>query len=265
MKNILLVGCSGGIGNAVAKELIKRGYMVYGLDLMNKIEENNQFRFYSCNLTDEESICAAYEKIKKEVDELYAIINCAGIFIMDSLLEIPDEELKKIIDINVFGSMRIVKTFFPLLTKGSRILLTTSEVANLDPLPFNSLYAMSKSLLEKYAFSLRMEINMFGIKVITLRPGAIKTKLLDNTQTEVDKMCSKTKIHKETSKRFRKIMNSVESKTIEPEKLAKFIGKIVGKKRPRYHYKINNSKLLKLLSILPDHVQVGIITKILRG
>lgn len=65
MKNILLVGCSGGIGNAAAKELIKRGYMVYGLDLMNKIEENNQFHFYSCNLTDEESICAAYEKIKK--------------------------------------------------------------------------------------------------------------------------------------------------------------------------------------------------------
>ena len=265
MKNILLIGCSGGIGNAATNELIKRGYKVYGLDLVNKVNPHDNFVFHSCNLRDENTICAAYENIKKEIDELYAIVNCAGIFVMDSLLEIPDEELKKIIDINVFGAMRVIKAFFPLLKKGSRILLTTSEVATLDPLPFNSIYAMSKSLLEKYAFSLRMEINMFGIKVITLRPGAIKTKLLDNTQTEVDKMCTKTEIHKDTSKRFRKIMNSVESKTIEPEKLAKFIGKIVSKKRPRYHYKINNNKLLKLLSILPDHWQVGIISKILKG
>ena len=95
-------------------------------------------------------------------------------------------------DVNVFGAYRINKTFLPLLKKGSRIVITTSELAPLDPLPFTGVYAITKSALEKYAYSLRMELQLLDIDVVVLRPGAVKTSMLGDSTTALDKFCKKT-------------------------------------------------------------------------
>lgn len=262
MKNVLVVGSLGGMGYSLSERLVKKGYSVFGLDVLDTCNIKG-VNYYKCDITSEESIKNAYSLIIDKIDTLDAIIDVAGVYIMDSLLEIEDKELKRIIDINVLGIQRVVKTFFPLLKKGSKIIITTSELAMLDPLPFNGIYTMSKSLLEKYIFSLRMEVNNFGIKVVSFRPGAVKTNLLNDSTSSMDKMCKKTVIHKEQSKNFKHIVDSVESKSVSPSKVADKLCKILKKKHPKYVYTLNNNFALKLLNALPDSLQVKIISKIL--
>ena len=261
-RNVLIVGALGGIGRASTKALIAKGYNVFGLDIA-ETSDIEGLHYRQCDLRKEEDIQKAYEWVSGQIDELYAIVHVAGVFVFDSLLEISEERLKKVLDINFLGITRVNRLFFPLLRKGSRILMTSSEVAPLDPLPFEGIYGMVKSLVEKYAFSLRMEINRLGIKVILLRPGAINTGMLPESNKQIEDFCERTKVHQESAKKFLDITNKIETKNIAPEELAKLIVKIVGRRHPKYVYRKNNNFLLKLLNALPDRWQTRIITKLI--
>ena len=263
MKNILITGVNGGMGKETAIKFINNGYRVFGIDIADTCDIKG-IEYYKCDITDEECINNVYKDISNKIDNLSSIISLAGIYVMDSLLEIDNERLKKVIDINSLGCYRIVKTFFKLLKPKSKVIITTSEVAVLDPLPFNGIYSISKSLLEKYAFSLRMELKLFDIDVVVFRPGAVTTNLLNDSISELDKMCSKTIIQKNATGKFKKIVNSVESKSVPASKVADKIYKIENTKHPKYSYTLNNNILLKLLNILPDRMQVNIISKILK-
>lgn len=98
------------------------------------------------------SVEAVFEKVKEEANELYAIIHTAGIYDLDSLIEMDEKRFVRIFDVNVFGVYRINKVFQPLLFTGSRIVVTTSELAPLDPLPFTGIYGITKSALENMLF-----------------------------------------------------------------------------------------------------------------
>lgn len=262
-RRALITGVNGGMGIATAKKFLEEGCEVFGLDIQEKSVVDGVI-YYQCDITDDLKIKAIAEDVKTKADSIDVIISLAGIYVMDSLLEIDNERLKKVIDINSLGAYRVVKNFMPLLKARSKVIITSSEVAPLDPLPFNGIYSISKSLLEKYAYSLRMELNLFDIDVIVFRPGAVKTALLGDSVSEMDKMCAKTVIHKDTSTRFKKIVDSVESKHVAPEKVANKLYKISEKKHPKYVYRLNNNPLLKILNALPDRWQVKIIGKILK-
>lgn len=187
----------------------------------------------------------------------------AGIYRMDSLLEIDEKDFLKIFDVNLNGIYRINKVFMPLLKKESKIIITSSEVAPLDPMPFNGLYSITKAAVEKYAFSLRMEVNLLGIRVSILRPGAVKTNLLNDSMSELDKFCNKTNLYKTNSLRFKKIVSKIETKSVKPEKIAEKVLKIISIKKPKYIYNINRSLLLRIFNFLPDRLQVWIIKNII--
>ena len=142
--------------------------------------------------------------------------------------------------------------------------MKVSELACLDPLPFTGIYAVSKGALEKYAFSLRMELNLLGIDVSVIRPGAVKTGLLDVSTAALDKFCQRTELYKCNAERFKKIVDSVENKNIPAQRIADIALKILKKKNPRYVYNINRNPGLRLLSVLPDRLQVKIISLLLK-
>ena len=263
MKNIVITGAFGGMGYATTKMFAESGYTVFALDKKVREAEENIIPV-EADVTDLESIEHAFESVKSKVDEIYAIVHFAGIYRLDSLVEMTEERFTGIFDINVFGAYRVNKVFLPLLKEGSRIIITTSELAPLSPLPFTGIYGITKSTLDKYAFSLRMELQLLGISVSVIRPGAVKTGLLSASVQELDKFCDNTQIYTYNAENFRKIVNSVESKNIPPKKIASTISKALVTKKPKYVYNINRNPLLRILNSLPARWQTSIIGNVLR-
>ena len=264
MKSILVTGATGGMGTAISKSLIAKGYSVFGLDYREG-EKIDGLHFFNCDVTDTQSITAAMEKIREATPVLDAIVHTAGIYDMDSLIEMSEERFIRIFDINFFGVFRVNKIFAPMLQKGSRIVITSSELAPLDPLPFNGIYGITKSVLEKYAFSLRMETNLLGIPVSIIRPGAVNTGLLGASTAAISRFVENTKMYKCNAQKFGKIVDSVESRNIPAKKIADLVLDALESKHPKYLYNINRNPLLLLLNALPDKMQVEILGLILKG
>jgi NAD(P)-dependent dehydrogenase (short-subunit alcohol dehydrogenase family) len=191
-------------------------------------------------------------------------VHFAGIYMLDSLVEMSETDFKRIFAVNLFGVFTVNRIFLPLLQRGSRILITTSELAPLDPLPFTGIYAVTKSAFDRYAYALRMELQMLGISVSVLRAGAVSTGMLGVSTAALDKFCENTTTYQCNAARFQKIVNGVESKCIPPEKIAGKMLKILSKKHPKFVYKINRNKLLLLLNALPKGVQCAAIKRILK-
>lgn len=264
MKYVLVTGAYGGMGKAVVKKLIDNGYTVFALD---KVVENGNERVIpiETDLTNVDSIKNAFNKVTAVTKNLYGIIHFAGIYMLDSLIEIENNDFERIFKVNFFSAFYINKIFMPLMKQGCRIIMTTSELAPLNPLPFTGVYAITKSTLDKYAFSLKMELQLVGVHVSVLRAGAVSTKMLGVSTDALDKFCEKTTNYKCNAKRFKMIVNSIESKSVLPEKIAEKTFKILQKKKPKFKYSINRNKLLLLLNILPIRLQFWIIKNVLKN
>lgn len=262
MKNILITGVCGGMGHAAAKRFLEAGVRVFGID--RPPTSDLPIDYFSADITNTASIEEVREKIASEVDKIDGVLHFAGVYNLDSLVEISEEEFVKIFNINLFGVYRINKAFVPMMGEGGRVVITSSELAPLDPLPFTGLYAVTKGAVEKYADSLRMELNLHGISVSVLRPGAVRTGMLGASTAALEKFCEKTERYACNAARFRRIVDSVETRNVPPEKIANLAFKAVTAKRPKFTYNINRNPLLRLLDILPKRLQVWIIAKILK-
>lgn len=263
MKYILVTGAFGGMGRATVRLLKEQGFCVFALD-RNVGEAEQNIIPLQADITDEQSIKAAAESVKKITDELFAIVHFAGIYMLDSLVEMGSEKFEHIFRVNLFGAFLVNKIFLPWLHKGSRIVMTTSELAPLDPLPFTGIYAVTKSALDKYAYSLRMELQLIGVSVSVIRTGAVKTGMLGVSTDALDKFCTQTKLYKCNADRFRRIVDSVEAKSVPPEKIAAKTLKILGSVNPAFAYNINRNPLLRLLNLLPKRLQLNIIRQVLK-
>lgn len=263
MKYALITGAYGGMGLATANLLVAKGWTVFALD--KKTEEKRQNVYpITADLTNPDSVHFAFSEVSKITDNLDAIIHFAGIYDLNSLVEMKENDFEKIFKINVFGAYHVNKTFLPMLKKGSKIVITTSELAPLDPLPFTGIYAITKTALEKYALSLRMELQLLDISVSIIRPGAVKTNLLGDSTTALDKFCESTTLYNCNAKNFRNVVNKVEAKHVSSQKIAKLALKILSKKNPKPIWNINRNFLLRLLNFLPKRMQSFIIRKILK-
>ena len=263
-RSVLITGAYGGMGRATAEVLAKKGFRVFALDRVVGDEEENIIPIQA-DITDENSVKAAFEYVKSATDELFAIIHFAGVYMLDSLIEMEGEDFERIFKINLGGVYLINKVFISLLKSGSRILITTSELAPLDPLPFTGVYAVSKAALDKYAYSLCMELQLKGIKVSVLRAGAVSTNMLGASTSALDRFCEQTKEYSCNAKRFKQIVDSVEARSIAPSCVAKKVVEMLKKRNPKFAYSINRNPLLLMLNALPKGIQLWIIKEILKN
>ena len=264
MKYVLITGAYGGMGYQTVKAFAEKGFTVFAMDKRVKTPEKNVIPL-QVDITDVVEVKQAFERVKTLTDELFAIVHFAGVYMLDSLVEMEDEAFDTIFKINLYGAFYVNKTFLPLLKSGSRILMTTSELAPLNPLPFTGIYAVTKSALDKYAYALRMELQLLNISVSVLRAGAVATGMLGVSTSALDKFCEKTQLYSCNAKRFKQIVESVEAKNVSPIKIANKALKIVQSKKPKFCYAINRNKLLLLLNVLPKRLQFFAIKKILKN
>lgn len=262
-KYVLITGAGGGMGLAAARAASKAGYYVFALD-KKPPDPAERIMPIVADVTDLESLEQAKNVVEKMTGTLYAIVHFAGYYMLDSLIEIEEKKFLSAYDVNTFGPYRVNKTFHSMLKTGSGIVITTSELAPLDPLPFTGIYALTKSALDKYAYSLRMELQLSEIWVSVLRPGAVSTDMLGASTTALDSFCNSTKIYSCNAERFRAIVDSVEARNITPDRVGALVTKILNAKRHKYVYKINRNPLLLLLNALPDKLQTLIIKRLLK-
>ena len=263
MKTVLITGAGGGMGKAAVDLSIRSGYRVLAADLA-PCEARENVVPLRMDVRDEDSVKAAFATASEAVGELYAIIHLAGIYALDSLVEMPTPEFDRIFDVNLKGAFLVNKTFLPLLKEGARIIIVTSELAVRDPLPFTGIYGISKSALDGYAYSLRMELQVLGLSVSVLRAGAVDTGMIGESTRQLDEFCRKTEIYQYNAKRFRCIVDRVEARRVPPAKIARKLLSVAEKRKPRFAYAVNRNPLLILFDLLPMRMRFWVIRRILK-
>ena len=260
MARYLVTGASGGMGQAICRTLSEKGHEVIGLDLYEP-KKKAPFSFLRADVTDAASLEAALARIAD--GRLDGVIHAAGLYDLDSLVEIDEERFLRIFNVNLFGVYRVNKLALPLLAPGARVVIITSELAPLAPLPFTGLYAITKAALDKYADSLRMELQLLGCQVVVIRPGAVRTGMLPASVAALDRFCAGTRLYPVNAARFRSIVGRAEARNVPPEALARKVLSALTARRPRLVYRLNRNPFLRLLNALPRRWQLGIIRKIL--
>lgn len=264
MKTVLLIGAGGGMGTACARMFIGDGDRVLGMDRPGASMPEGVIPLFA-DLTDPNAVTAAFETAKTLTDSLDAIVYMAGIYEADSLVEIDETQMHRIFEVNVFGAYRTIRTFLPLLNKNARIVIVTSELADLDPLPFTGLYGITKGALDRFAFSLAMELQLLGIRVSVVRPGAVETPLLGGSVKSIEAFTARTTHYPDVAAEFLRVTNAVEAKAVSPEKVAKKVQTALTVKRPRFAYSLNRNPLLRLYGILPKRLKLFAIRTFLKS
>lgn len=262
--NVLVTGAASGIGGSIAEKFLAEGHKVFGVDI-KEIPERDNMISRILDVTDRSSVEAFSSELASDGVTLDVIINAAGIHAMASLVEDDIGALKRLMDVNLIGCMQLVRALHPHLAKNGRIIIITSEVAGFEPMPFNGLYNVSKTALECYAQALRQELNLIGQKVITVRPGAVKTPLADGSVKATEALAERTRLYQKGAKRFSSIASKFMGKPIEPKKLSSLVYKASTVKRPRLVYKKHQNIGLVLLNLLPLRLQCGIIKLLLNA
>ncbi len=262
-KAVLITGAAGGMGFAAAKRLLRSGYAVYGLD-RRAPEPLEGLEFLPADLTDPAAVRRAAGQLSERGVRLNGIVHMAGLYDLASLVEMEEADWDRIFQVNLYAAYRVDRAFLPLLAPGARILVTTSELAPLDPLPFTGIYAVTKAALDRYAAALRMELQLLGFRVIVLRPGAVDTPLLDVSTERLDAFCRNTAHYAPDAERFRRIVARVEARKIPPERVAELAARALESRRPRDVYAVNRNPLLLLLDALPGRVRRALIRGLLK-
>lgn len=186
-KIIFITGASTGIGKACAEQAVKDGNIVYAgyrkeVDSLDLIKSIPGIKTIKVDVTKEDDIDKAVQKIEIEHGKLDVLFNNAGIAIGAPVEFMPIEELKWVMDVNVTGQIMATQKFLPLLRKSSdgRIIFTSS-ISGFFSKPLIGAYAASKHAIEALADSLRLELNLWNIKVILLQPGTIKTPIWEKS------------------------------------------------------------------------------------
>ena len=263
-KYVLLTGANGGIGKQTLIALLEAGYKVISLDINNNNIVDLDTTFIKCDVTNDNDIVDAYEIVKKLTNELYAIINTIGIFMMESIIEGKTEDFERIFNVNFFGVYKLNKAMFPLLRKGSRIINLTSEVAKYSPQPFQAYYNLSKMTLDKYTDVLRRECNYLGIKVIKVQSGSMNTTMLKSADSEFNQMVEQSEHFKKPLTKLKYMMDRELKKTNDPKIIAKLIVKILNKKHPKIRYRKKNSFALSFMGHLPEKWQDKIYQRVIK-
>ena len=199
-KNILITGASTGIGYDVAKVFLTNGYTVYGSvrkqadadRLVNDFGE--KFHPMIFDVTDFDAIEKAATWLENEIGDvgLGALVNNAGIAIGGPFMDLEVSDYKHQFEVNVFGLIKVTQAFLPLLGAKEKApsepgrILQISSVAGRHGMPFMSAYSGSKHALEGITESLRKELLFYGIDVILIEPGPIKTPIWNKGVSEAE-------------------------------------------------------------------------------
>ncbi|MCK4259183.1 MAG: SDR family oxidoreductase [Halanaerobiales bacterium] len=238
-KNVLITGASSGIGATIALMLSKKGFEVWGTtrnlskvqNLSKELQKN--VHFIQMDVTDDESVRKGVEEFFKEAGKIDILINNAGYGVYGSAEEFPVEDAKRIFDANYFGALRVIQAVLPTMRKQREgLIINITSLAGVFVIPFQIHYSASKFALEALTEGLRQELRPFGIKVVAIQPGDIKTNFNDVTEFAV----LDESPYKKWSDPCWKVIDENMQKAPGPTVIANKVWHVINKKNPRTRY-----------------------------
>jgi short-subunit dehydrogenase len=186
----IITGCSSGIGYETSILLAKNGFKTYATmrnvekgDKLKDIAEKEKFdlKIIKLDVTDDYSIKNAINEIIQETNRIDILVNNAGNNIAGTVEDLSIEEFKEQFETNFFGLVRVTKAVLPIMrNQNSGIIVNLSSIVGKMAIPLNSAYTSSKFAVEGFSESVRYELEDFGIKVILIEPGVIKSNFYEN-------------------------------------------------------------------------------------
>lgn len=275
MQSAVITGASTGIGWATAKLLLDRGFRVFGsvrkqadADRL-KTEFGANFTPLLFDVTNEAAVLAAAREVRTALNggTLTGLVNNAGIAVAGPVLELAADEFRHQMDVNVIGPIIATQAFGPLLgtdpslkgPKGRIVMI--SSVAGKNGNPLTAAYSASKHAIEGLSESLRREMMLFGIDVIIVAPGAVKTPIWSKAE-EVDISAYKNSPFFPALQRIRKFMLQLGEAGLPAETIAEAIAGALTSAHPKVRYQLTPDPMRHLITgVLPKRTVDRIIAR----
>ena len=192
-KTILITGCSSGIGAAFAREFGKRGHRVYAT--ARRAESLAAFevegvRGLALDVNDDSSIARALDVVLREAGHLDLLVNNAGFSQVGAVVDLTREDLRRQYETNVIAPMAVTGQAVPLLRaavaqNGSAVVANVGSIVGLFTTPFAAAYCSSKAAVHSLTDALRMELAPFGIHVVSIQPGGVRSSFGEHAEAAV--------------------------------------------------------------------------------
>jgi short-subunit dehydrogenase len=257
-KTVLITGASAGIGKATAIYLSENGYNVYGA--ARRTDKMQDLKTYgikpiALDVTKDESVTACVNQIFQQEGSIDILVNNAGFGLEGAIEDIPMEDARYQLEVNVFGAMRLAQLVLPKMREnGYGKIVNISSVGGKIAFPLGGWYHASKFALEALSDSMRSEVKDFGIDVIVVEPGATRSEW-GNVATEILMKVSGHTAYKDLAAKTHNAFNRMNKGIAEPVVIAKLIKNGIEAKSPKTRYttsQIASSLLLFLRKILSD-------------
>lgn len=261
-KVALVTGASSGIGKASAGALHEAGFVVYATarhpEKLTDLEATG-LRTLRLDVTDEESMSAAVAGVEYEHGAIDVLVNNAGFGLFGAAEDLPLEEARRQFEVNVFGPARLTQLVVPNMRRqGSGTIVNVTSMGGEVTFPLGAWYHASKHALEAYSDALRQEVKRFGIDVVLIQPGFIKTGFNGIASQAVLEHSSRGAYRTlaEAMAKSTEQLNGENSKASDPSVVANAIRKAVESERPKPRYAAGYmaKPLLTLNRLLPDRV-----------
>src|SRR6201988_5185234 len=237
MKSVVITGASTGIGWASAKLLIDKGFRVFrkvrkqGDADRLKSEFGANFTPLIFDVTDEPAVLAAAREVRAALngEKLAGLVNNAGIAVTGPVLGLSVEDYRRQMDVNVIGPVIATQAFAPLLGADTSLkgapgrIVMISSVAGKNGNPLSSAYVASKHAIEGFSESLRREMMLFGIDVVIIGPGPVKTPIWGKGQESFDIARYQNSPYLPALQKVSAFMQHLDAIALPPEKIAQLV------------------------------------------
>jgi len=253
MENVALVtGCSSGIGLETAISLARGGHFTYATmrdvkksEKLNKIvnDQGLPVKILELDVDDKESVDNAITQVMEEKGRIDTLVNNAGWGMWGTVENVSIEEFKQQFETNFFSIIRMIHKIAPVMRKQkSGNIVNVSSVAGRIGFPVSPAYISSKFALEGLSECLRFELGPFGINVIIIEPGVIKTNFFDSM-----KMAEKSdSVYNEITSKVVSGVKMMAEMGTDPKEVANTIVKSINEKNPLPRYIVGNDAMMFL-------------------
>ena len=258
-KVALVTGASSGIGEATARQLAAAGLTVYAAarrtGRMQKLTEAG-IHPLAMDVTDDASMQAGVQAILSEQGRIDVLVNNAGYGSYGALEDVPMAEARAQMDVNVFGAARLTQLVLPTMrAQRSGTIVNVTSMGGKITTPLGAWYHATKFALEAISDCLRMEVAPFGIDVVVIEPGGIRTEWSGIAAEKVRAVSSSGPYAPQGNAVASSLTSeSTRRRSSPPELIGKTITKAVTTRHPRTRYAVGYGAkpMIALHGLLPD-------------